>query len=144
MSDIHTIPVPDDAEILLDGEQVCGFIVRPWTISKCAAMTPVFEMIAGELKKRNLKFRDLFDISKGKVELLNMEPLFFTVMPYSPDIIAITLDLSADELKKISQDKMFDIMSAIVRQNVGYVKNLFALMMQTVATLVPKTTGAGT
>lgn len=130
-----------DAEILLDGEEIAGYVVRPWTITTCARMTPVFESIVEEMKRRKLKFRDFLDTSGGKLELLNMDQVFFVVMPYAPETISITLGITAEEMKKIPQEEIFNIMAAILRQNVGYLKNLFALMMQTMATIAENSSG---
>ena len=112
---------PSNAEVLLDGEMVAGFMVKPWTLTKCALLSPVFESIAIDLKKRNLSFRDFF--SDGKV--LNIEQLYFVIMPFMPEILRITLDTDVD---KIDQTSIINFIVVIVRQNIEYLKNLFALI----------------
>ena len=112
---------PSNAEVLLDGEMVAGFMVKPWTLTKCASLSPVFESIAIDLKKRNLSFRDFF--SDGKV--LNIEQLYFVIMPFMPEILRITLDTDVD---KIDQTSIINFIVVIVRQNIEYLKNLFALI----------------
>ncbi len=141
MTEIPTIPEPSDEEILIDGERVGNFTVRPWTIPKCAEMTPIFEAIYLEMKKRRLNFKDLFDATTGKIELLNIDQLFFVVMPFAPEIICKTLDIEPKDLKGVPQDEMFNLMAVITRQNVGYIKNLFALTMQAVMTIASSSSG---
>lgn len=118
-----------DAEILIDGEKIAGRLVKPWTISKCAAVTPVFEKIAGELKKRHLTFQDFFTPkADGAVETINIEQLFFVIMPYVPELIKITLDIDSEEVDKIAPEDMMQYVAVIAQQNIGYIKNLFALI----------------
>ena len=122
---------PTNAEVLLDGETVAGFNVRPWTISKCAALTPVFEKIAAEMKRRKLSFRDFFTVTKDgekeKVEVLNLDQLLFALLPLVPEIISKTLDITQEEVDTIPQDAVLTITVTIVKQNMDYLKNLFAL-----------------
>jgi len=122
---------PTNAEVLLDGEIVAGFTVRPWTISKCVALTPVFEKVAAEMKRRKLSFRDFFAVTKDgekeKVEVLNLDQLLFALLPLVPEIISKTLDVSLEEVDTIPQDAVLTITVVIVKQNMDYLKNLFAL-----------------
>jgi len=112
-------------EALLDGEEVAGRIVRPWTIRKAAALSPTFASIQADMKARKLSFRDFF--ADGKV--INVDQLFFVIMPFAPDIIKITLGVTDEELDKISQNDMTKLVSVIALQNIEYLKNLFALIM---------------
>lgn len=113
---------PSDAEILLDADSVAGFTVRPWTLSKSAALSPVFEEITRELKRRKLNFRDFF--VKGAV--INIDQLYFVVAPFIPEILRITLD--GKDTESISQTDALKLITIIVRQNIEYLKNLFALI----------------
>jgi hypothetical protein len=123
------IEQPSSAEILIDGEKIAGRLVKPWTITKCAAVTPVFEKITAELKKRKLTFQDFFaKKDDGTVESINIEQLFFAIMPYVPELIKITLDIDDEEVDKIAQEDMMNYVAVIARQNIGYIKNLFALI----------------
>lgn len=141
------MPEPTTVEILEDGEKIAGFLVKPWTISKCARLTPAFEKIAGELKKRKLTFRDFFAMKKNEdgttgVEILNLDQLMFSIMPAVPEVLKITLDAGDAEIDKIRQDDVMKFVVVIVRQNFDYVKNLFALM-STLAEMVQRgTTGS--
>jgi len=118
-----------DAEILIDEEKIAGRTVKPWTISKCAAVTPIFEKISVELKKRKLTFRDFFSPTvDGSIESINIEQLFFVIMPYTPELIKITLDIDDEEVDKIAQEDMMQYVAVIARQNIGYIKNFFALV----------------
>ena len=127
---------PDNAEILLDGEMIAGLLVKPWTLTKCAALSPVFERIANDLKKRNLSFRDFF--ADGKV--LNIEQLYFVIMPFMPEVLKITLDT---DVEKIDQTAIIQFIVVIVRQNIEYLKNLFALISTMALQLKEQTSSSG-
>ena len=115
---------PGNVEVLLDGEMVAGYLVKPWTIRKAAALSPVFARIQATLKEQHLAFRDFF--ADGKV--INMDQLFFLIMPFAPDIIQETLGISDAEVDKIGQSDMVKFISVIALQNIEYLKNLFALI----------------
>jgi hypothetical protein len=127
---------PDNAEILLDGETVAGILVKPWTLTKCAALSPVFERIAVDLRKRNLAFKDFF--AEGKV--INIEQLYFTIMPFMPEILKITLDTDVD---KINQTAIIQFIVTMVRQNIEYLKNLFALITTMAQQVKEQTSSSG-
>lgn len=115
----------NSVDILLDGEKVAGHIVKPWTITKAAALSPVFEKIQAELKNRKLSFRDFF--AGGAT--INIDQLFFVIMPYVPEILKITLGITEDEVDKIGQGDLMKFIVVIVQQNLDYLKNLFALIV---------------
>ena len=116
----------NNIEVLLDGDMVAGIKVKPWTITQAAALSPVFERISSDMKKRKISFRDFF--ADGKV--MNMDQLFFIIMPYAPEILKITLKATDEELDKIAQKDMMEFLAVIARQNIEYLKNLFALIVQ--------------
>jgi hypothetical protein len=127
---------PGNAEVLLDGETVAGVLVKPWTLTKCAALSPVFEKIANDLKKRHLSFKDFF--AEGKV--INIEQLYFIIMPFMPEVLKITLDTDVD---KLDQSTVLQFIVAIVRQNIEYLKNLFALIATMAQQLKEQTSSSG-
>jgi hypothetical protein len=129
-----------ETEILLDGEKIGDFFIKPWTISKCAEISPCLEKVLGELKKRRLTFRDFIEVKKdgeGKdtVSVLNLDQLFFVITPHVPEMMKITLGITSEELDKVKPDMMLPIAVCILRQNVGYIKNSLALMTVMVQTM---------
>ena len=119
---------PSSVEILLDGQEIAGLMIRPWTITQCGRLAGTFEQITEELKKRKLSYRDFFSVDeKGNVEVLNLDQLFFTLMPFVPEVLQITLGHDVD-IDKIKQSDVMVIVAVIVRQNIDYLKNLFALI----------------
>ena len=141
--DDGTLPPATEQEILLDGEKIAGYVIKPWTIRKCAEISPILEKVLLELKKRRLTFRDFVILEKqldgkDKVTVTNLDQLFFCITPFVPDLMEKTLGITGEELEKISPDSMLPIIVCILRQNVGYIKNSLALMtsmVQTVAKL---------
>ena len=141
--DDGTLPPATEQEILLDGEKIAGYLIKPWTIRKCAEISPILEKVLIELKKRRLTFRDFVILEKtaegkDKVTVTNLDQLFFCITPFVPELIEKTIGVSGDELDKINPDSMLPIIVCILRQNVGYIKNSLALMtsmVQTVAKL---------
>lgn len=132
-----------EKEILIDKDTVAGIKIKPWTISKCSEVTPFLERIYIELKKRHLTFKDFFIIEpspegKEKITVMNLDQLFFTIMPFSADIIKTTLSLTTEELDKVSPEEAHTIIATILRQNIGYIKNSFALIRMSVQTLAKK------
>jgi len=116
-----------DLEILLDGEEVAGYKIQPWTLSKSAALTPVFEKIMLDFKKRNIKFQDFFVSKENGFDVINVDQLFFVIMPHIPEILKITLGVDDKQVDKINQTDVMSFIVVIVRQNIEYLKNLFAL-----------------
>jgi len=141
--DDGTLPPATEQEILLDGEKIAGYLIKPWTIRKCAEISPILEKVLKELKRRRLTFRDFVVLGKDaegkdKVTVNNLDQLFFCITPFVPELIEKTIGVSGDELDKINPDSMLPIIVCILRQNVGYIKNSLALMtsmVQTVAKL---------
>ena len=141
--DDGTLPPATEQEILLDGEKIAGYLIKPWTIRKCAEISPILEKVLKELKRRRLTFRDFVILEKDaegkdKVTVTNLDQLFFCITPFVPELIEKTIGVSGDELDKINPDSMLPIIVCILRQNVGYIKNSLALMtsmVQTVAKL---------
>ena len=127
---------PGNAEVLLDGEMVAGILVKPWTLTKCAALSPVFEKIANDIKKRHLSFKDFFD----KDKVINIEQLYFIIMPFMPEVLKITLDTDVD---KLNQSTVLEFIVVIVRQNIEYLKNLFALIATMALQLKEQTSSSG-
>ena len=136
----EVIPEATQTEILADGEMVDGFLVKPWTISKSAKISPVLEKILIEVKKRNLTFKDFIEVVKDKdgndrVKIINLDQLFFCIIPYAPELLTITLDKTIEEIDKASVDIMYHVIPCIIRQNISYLKNSVALMTSVVRTI---------
>lgn len=121
------VPEPTDTEILFDEEEVSGFKVHPWRMIECVKITPVIEKIQAELKARKLTLKDFFVKNGEKIEAINIDQLIFAILPSMPDIFKITLDKTEEEISKIGQEDMLRIMGVVIRQNAGYIKNLYAL-----------------
>jgi hypothetical protein len=129
------IKTPSQTEILLDGEKVGEFIVRPWTITKCATLSPVLERISEDFKKRKLSFRDFYaskkieGSDKTEFEILNSDKLFFVIMPYTPEVLKISLGIDDETLEGINPEIAITIVLVILKQNIDFIKNWFALIV---------------
>lgn len=123
---------PSEPEILIDYDEVYGYKVRPWSILKTAEMTPVFEKIILEMKSRKLTFKDFFSKSvegnNVKLEMLNIDQLFFILTPVVPDILAVTLGIEKKDIDSIPTKAVPSLIATIFNQNFEYLKNWFALI----------------
>lgn len=124
------LPPPSDTEILLDEEAVGKYTIRPWRIAQCMKLVPVFEQIVQEAKQRKITLRDLYMTQPGqKAELINFDQVVFIIMPHVPKIFSVTLDMPEKDVGELDQQTMFAILTTILRQNLPYLKNWFALIM---------------
>jgi hypothetical protein len=128
-------PAAPDVEALKDrSENVAGFNVRPWGFDEIEKMTPVFEKIYSGLKARKLTLKDFYQQTKiddgnSKIELINFDQLYFVVMPHVREVFKISTGASDSDLSKMPPEVMPILLLKIVMQNIGYLKNWFALTM---------------
>ena len=136
------LPEASDVEVLRDKvESFMGFNVKPWGFDEIESLTPIFEMIFIELKKRKLATRDFYlmtkdEAGKTKVEILNFEQLYFIIMPHLRQIFKITLHLDDEKISTIQPDQMMNLLLKIILQNIGYLKNWLALAVQMTARVI--------
>ena len=133
------LPEASEIDVLKDGvEDVFGFKIKPWGFDEVEKLTPVFELIFINLKKRKILLKDFYHLTKEpdaggqektKIELLNFDQLYFAIMPNVRAVFKISLHVSDDEISKIAPEQMPILFLKIVMQNVGYLKNWLALVM---------------
>ena len=133
------LPEASEVEVLKDNaEDVFGFHVKPWGFDEIEKLTPVFELIFIDLKKRKILLKDFYQLTKEpqgdgsektKIELLNFDQLYFAIMPNVRAVFKITLHITDDEISRITPEQMPVLFLKIVMQNVGYLKNWLALVM---------------
>ena len=133
------LPEASEIDVLKDGvEDVFGFKIKPWGFDEVEKLTPVFELIFINLKKRKILLKDFYHLTKEpdaggqektKIELLNFDQLYFAIMPNVRAVFKISLHVSDEEISKITPEQMPILFLKIVMQNVGYLKNWLALVM---------------
>lgn len=133
--EVKPIPKPSETEVLFDSASVFGFTVRPWTLSKCEAMSPIIAEIVASLKAKKLKFEDFFARNGEDIEVINIDQIVFTCIPYLSRVFSITLDKDRKEFENLSQEVMVKLAAVIVQQNMDFLKNLFALTAKVTALL---------
>jgi hypothetical protein len=138
-------PDAPDVEVLKDRpEPVADLSVKPWGFDEIEALTPVFEKIYSDLKRRKISLTDFYHVVKTevggtpstKIELLNFEQLYFVIMPHLREIFKITLHVDDKEISEIDPESMMTLLLKIVMQNIGYLKNWLALAMSLTARTV--------
>jgi hypothetical protein len=131
----NQIPEADSVTTLLDKtEDVCGFKLQPWRFKEYEQIIPIVEKISLDMKKRNLTYKDFFQIKKKEDEvgstdfdLLNYEQLLFLINPYIRPLLKISANATDEAVDKITPDELSVILLKIVVQNIGYLKNWLAL-----------------
>lgn len=112
---------------LVGGEEVCGFTIRPWGIKALAELTPVFEQVYIGMKRRGVSIKNFREKIDG---------LVFSIMPFAPQILSTSLGMTVEKVdEKITPDKIVPIITAIIRLNLDYLKNLSAPVMATVTAM---------
>jgi len=106
-----------ETETLLDYVEAGGYKVKPWGITELAELSPHLERVMKNLQERGITL-------EGAKTGVGFERIIFSVLPEMPAILEVTLAVSREELKKIPNDKMFEIVFAIFQINIAYLKNL--------------------
>jgi hypothetical protein len=138
-----SLPEAGDVAVLKDRSEPAGeFNVKPWGFDEIEQLTPTFERIFSDLKRRKLSLRDFYQTTKlpedkERIDLLNFDQLYFVIMPHLREIFKISMRISDSDVSRIRPDDMATMLLKIVMQNIGYLKNWLALAaMLTARTIV--------
>lgn len=101
-------------DVLCEEIQVGEYLIRPWSIFDLKKLLPVFSLVYAELKEKNV------DLSNWQKDFANILPI---IIPILPDILAITLKKSIEDVEKIPAGQDMQIIFAIVKANMAYLKN---------------------
>lgn len=121
MPETKETPEPvDNVTVLAPNQKVVGYDVKPWCIEKIAKLSPNLQRVMKECTAKGITGDNFGD---------RIAEFYFAFLPESHVLISVTLDISLDEAKKISQDDIFRLMYLIIAQNMSTIKNFLALIM---------------
>ena len=104
----------EPVDVLCEEVQVGEYTIRPWSIFDLKKLLPVFSLLYADLKAKNI------DLSNWQKDFMNILPI---IVPVLPDILAITLKKSIEDVEKIPAGQDMQIIFAIVKANMAYLKN---------------------
>ncbi len=122
----------NEIEILFPEIEVEGVKVRPWSLGQLIDLAPIFESIAIDLKKRNVKVEHL-----GTDEKIN--ELILSFLPYVAKIISVTIKEDEKVVREWSLKKATAIILTIMTQNLEQIKNSFGLGKSVLQTMQKET-----
>jgi hypothetical protein len=148
------IPDPGEIEILKDRpEPVGSFEVKPWGFDEMERLNTTLQKIYEAFKAQKITVSDFFHVSKtiekngvekSSIEILNFDKLYFTLMPFMREVFKASIknsltekNITDEDISKITAIEMPSLFMTIVQQNIGFLKNWFALVkMMAAKTLV--------
>lgn len=96
-----------------------GYKITGWSIGQLSRLAPYFEVIATRLKLQNFNLDSI-----DKQETGNIQKIIFAVLPEIVNILAITLREKKEVIEDWNLEKTTEIIFAIVKVNLEYLKNL--------------------
>lgn len=109
-----------DEQILFPGVEVEGYKITPWKFGELIDLLPMISQIIKVIQAEQVK--SLNDLSD---RMGNLIPL---ILPFTPEIIAKTLDIDLNEIHSWPLHKATVILLTIINQNLDYLKNSFGLV----------------
>jgi hypothetical protein len=116
---------PKGAEVLVDEVQIAGYSVRPWSFGKIIQLTQYIDRIKTLLNGTEFKLSSSDSITPDEVEMIVK-----TVAPLAPVIMSITVDATEEDMINLPGDDGIFMLITIVKQNLGYLKNLYGPVMK--------------
>lgn len=102
--------------VLVPETEVCGHVIRPWTLVQAIELTDEIESTAKQLGKAGLTLDKFREDPMGLVK---------AIAPRLPRYIGVTLGIPEEEAGKLPVGDATLIALTIVRQNLNHLKNLF-------------------
>ena len=138
----QALPEANDVEKLKDKAEECaGFHVKPWGFDEVEKLNPVFEQIILDLKKRKIGLKDFYQRSNGddgkpKIEIINFDQLYFVIMPHLRALLSISININPEDVSAITPEQSTLLITKIIQQNIGYLKNWLALAVALMARVI--------
>jgi hypothetical protein len=101
---------------LIDEEKIAGYTIRAWSFYDMAKLSPAFERITQSIVKRGIKLSEVSN---------DIDKIMFAILPELPGIVCYTLDITEDQLKKLSNENQNLIFLTLVKLNLSTLKNWF-------------------
>lgn len=114
------------AAVLVPEQEVCGHVVKPWTLAQAIELTEDIEDAAKTLAKKGMT---LDKFQENPVELVK------AIAPRLPRFMGVTLGIPEEEAGGLPLADATLIALTIVRQNLNHLKNLLGPVSQALQAL---------
>ena len=118
----------NDESILFPEAEIDGIIVNPWSFGMLFEISPSLEVILDKMDEKKLTQK--LDESGGFLSWSLIARLFTIAGPEMLHIIALTIEKSPEEVKKLDMETGMKISSVIFNQNkeriLNALKNVFS------------------
>lgn len=119
-----------DEEILFPEAKVGEYTIKPWSFGVLFEISDMLEGILDKLEDKKIKIEDIVS-ADGFISYTNIFRLFTIASKDVLSIIAITLDISEEEIKGMDMEEGIKIAIVIYKQNSKmFVKNFLTPLTQ--------------
>ena len=108
---------------LTDGVEICGFRIKPWSLSMLAALSPAVDRIMAGLRERGVTLERFIACVKAQTFDIDAD-ILFCILPEAPAILAKTLGISAEDVDALDSETAGILISTIGIVNIAWLKNL--------------------
>ncbi len=123
-----------ETEILRPDVEVAGFKIRPWSFDQFFDVLPMFVRGAEILKDSKISLESLEKL--GREDPKKIVATLSAFRPIIPDVVALTLGMKQEEVRKLDFDKVISITLVILIQNAERIKNFSGLSKTAIQSLV--------
>jgi len=114
----NSVVEKSETEVLFPEQEIDGITVRPWTFGQIAKLSPIFRLIASDLRESEIPVDQLES---------RMSEVILIAGKYAPSIVAATINLPITEVEQWPPEKGVKLLFTIISQNLEHVKNSFGL-----------------
>lgn len=111
----------NDTRILFPDVVVGGITIRPWSFGTVVQIAPALEQIIDKVKSRGLKDKPITEIMISAIP---------SILPEVSAVLAVTLRMEKEKIEALDMDTIIGIILVVVNQNIGYLKNVFGLLIE--------------
>jgi hypothetical protein len=101
--------------------EIAGYKILPWGIQQISRLSPAMKRIYMRMQEDEIT---LTDMAK------DLPKLVFAILPESTMILRETLKITDEEVDKIPQDQLLNMIATIINANTTYLKNWVGLVLQ--------------
>ncbi len=120
-----------EEEILFPEVAIGGLVVKPWSFGKLFLISPILEKVLDKVEEKSLDkvFEGGSMEEGGFLSYTNIARIFTVCSTELLELIALTLDVTEDEIKDLSISDGVRIIVVAYNQNSETIKNAVALAL---------------
>ena len=126
----------DEVAVLLSEVEIGSFKIKPWSFGRFKKVYPALAGIVPALKDLDIDFTP--ENAQGVLQEKAGE-IIGAILPSLTPLIALTLDISEQEVEAMVFDQAAAIGLTIISQNLGRIKNSLPLIMAQIKAVVRAT-----